>query len=644
MQFKDNARSQRHADTLKRLGLDPVARQAEKSAEAENSPSQLPSPAGLRNLDDWRRALGPGVVTDDGSAKPGDQIHSIDDFRRIGDQLTGGALTDADAAKLTGNDWKILKGLLPSEQQPDATIAINRDDTPWQQKIRPIGRHVPDESSNGSRQLAHLGDTLAADGVYPGKGVLPDFSDEPVDESDAEEPTVAEPSPAPDDDIRIDPDAIAVEPIEAEPDDLHDIREVLPPSFGPSDPDTDNIREVRPAWADDPNAPEPLTDYQKQYPLGERRKAEGALAEAIPNWGQLDARTRDAIVHLAVDVGVKHIIANDSLVTALSTNNHAAMADSLKALEGLMTAEQFEKYAAGPQIMAGEDEEKPKERPQLDRIMPPTRPLDWKRNLGKRSRPGQTKYPAPGQSPSGYDDSGVIRPSEPPAHLPKFRLGEGDYNRDPDYDVVYKQLHGQKGDKGDEGWTDVVDESDGTPSIGGGIDLSVKNRDSLVATMVKALGIREKEAREKIAKWMTKDANGNYVNTIDKDEATRIQRQFIKDAEEEVLAARRPDGSPWMDPKTWNQLPGQAKELIIELHYQTGRTGLGRYVKFGDALKEGDFIKAGWEIWNSQQGLNYDPERGLGGLQTRCIKQTYTMQRLDPRYGETATTMERDNQ
>ncbi len=155
MNFTDPARSKRHAATLKRLGLDPSIKQAAVPADAQKAelvrPSETSEPkprptadfrpndldsghllvdprADLRSIDDWRRAMDPGVVIDDGSAKPGDQIASIDDFRRIGDQLTGGTMTDQDAAKLTGNDWKILKGLLPAEDQPQVDLLIAQAD------------------------------------------------------------------------------------------------------------------------------------------------------------------------------------------------------------------------------------------------------------------------------------------------------------------------------------------------------------------------------------------------------------------------------------------------------------------------------------------------------------------------------------
>ena len=145
----------------------------------------------LRTIADWRRALDPGVVTDDGSSKPGDQIRTLDDFRRIGDQLTGGTMADEDATKLTGNDWKILKGILPANQQPHAEVAINRDVTPWQQKIRPLGPYVPTETDvrsqelaagpgdppaeNMAQELARLGDTAEVNG--PVEADLDDIRD-----------------------------------------------------------------------------------------------------------------------------------------------------------------------------------------------------------------------------------------------------------------------------------------------------------------------------------------------------------------------------------------------------------------------------------------------------------------------------------
>ena len=180
MNFTDPARSKRHAATLKRLGLDPTAKHAAEPADTEKiapfQPTETSEPgprqtadlrpgeagfgditinpnADLDTLDDWRRAMDPGVVTDDGSAQPGDQIASIDDFRRIGDQLTGGTMTDQDAAKLTGNDWKILKGLLPAEDQPKADILIGQADNG--QGVAPLGQLPAGESDATS-----LGDGL----------------------------------------------------------------------------------------------------------------------------------------------------------------------------------------------------------------------------------------------------------------------------------------------------------------------------------------------------------------------------------------------------------------------------------------------------------------------------------------------------
>ncbi len=273
MQFKDDARNRRHADTLKRLGLDPIAKQADAPDEAENAPSELPKFAGPR----------------------------------------------------------------PIGQQPDATMAIHRDPTPWQQKIRPLGRHVPAEAEPPSQELVRLGHTAEVNGVTEAG--------------------------------------------------LDNIREVRPPSFDSADANPDNIREVRPPGAIDPDKPAIEDDsfilgqdvggqvagatatevadamkrkageYEQQYPLDDRRKAEEALAGSITNWGQLDANTRDLLTHLAVDVGVDQVLANDSLIEGINTDNHTAMADALQRFDGRTTQDKLDSYTAGLNALAKPDDQ-----------------------------------------------------------------------------------------------------------------------------------------------------------------------------------------------------------------------------------------------------------------------------------------------
>ncbi len=333
MVINDPDRSQRHADTLKRLGLDPIAKQAATPAEAENSPAQLPKLGDLRNLDDWQRALAPNVVTDDGSAKPGDQIRSIDDFRRIGDQLTRGALAKPDAAKLTGNDWKILKGLLPPDRQPDPTIAINRAPTPWRQKIRPLGRHVftePEESIARLEgdQLAE--DQVSADGEIRELPRLGDTLEASADTDDIREVRLPGPAVDPYKPAMVDDSSAFGQNVGAQ-------------AAGASNSIVADAMKVR------------ASDYQKQYPPAKMQETSQRLAKEVPNWDKLDYSTRNVLTHLAVDIGVDKVLANDPLVNGIENGNHTVMADALQRFDGRTTQDKLDSYTAGLKSLATAD-------------------------------------------------------------------------------------------------------------------------------------------------------------------------------------------------------------------------------------------------------------------------------------------------
>jgi hypothetical protein len=350
-----------------------------------------------------------------------------------------------------------------------------------------------------------------------------------------------------------------------------------------------------------------------------------SLSKTMPNWEKFDAETQDILVSLAGRVGVAAVAADEALAKSLAEGNLHEFADRVKALDTINPHKVKKPVWQRALTLADRREAQNRQsiRPAgaagtVRRYKVQWKTYPFKKRIIPKDENGKDKYPAPGDNEKHFDDSGILRPSEAPAGSAGFQYGKGKYKRDVDGERLRKQIDN------DEDFTETKME-DGT--IGIGFDLKKKNYGSAIEALRRAFEDEPPPPQERYKILVA-------AGVMSKTDARKIRDAFIEIAEEEIP-------EKWLGKELWNELPGELKETLIELHFQMGINGLKEFKNMRSAIVRGDLITAGWEAWYAKDGQKYDPEEGKGpGVRKRRAHQAIIIQELDPRYRAAVRALE----
>ena len=531
-------------------------------------------PAGVKTLADYRRQADPGHVEDTASATPDDQIQTVNDYRRIASAFHSGSLDPQIEAKLTDHDRALLGNTPPTTpEQPEAPQAA---------------------------------------------------------------PQLQAPAPAPTN--------------HSEPAEAVELQEGL-----------DTIRV-------------PSNELREQT----RRE----LEEALHGWHGLTANGIDALVDLAAIVGVEAVVSNPALVHALATGEPERIAEVLEVYGDVLTNAEMDDYLEGMESIAHEAAETP--RPVVNRPQPgddaddttqavadegepthrqPVRRADRESEAGPIaadvdqavapqaatrsapvvSRPPNTisstasprpaeqrakhwpvdayefqdLYPEPGDNPNKTDDSDVYRPGVRGPFSPPAPGEEPEYETEVDFEEVANDL----AQPDEEGFIPVTKKVGKRLTIGYGTDLH--NNKNFIVQQLGRLGMAAEEAGRLYDAW-THPIHEERP-PIDPVLARGLLRLYVEDSVGEVRSWL---GRDQHGRYVYDLLPAQAKSVLSKLHYQMGLDTLTEFTKTRDALRAFDFDAAGWEIWQSIDGRNYEPRRNMSGLPIRRRMHTREMQEV----------------
>ena len=308
-------------------------------------------------------------------------------------------------------------------------------------------------------------------------------------------------------------------------------------------------------------------------------------------WVDVDDGARTVVAGLVERVGVDRVMRNSGLISALQDGDYREAAASLQQFAPALSIQELAGYVDRMQSAA--------DFVAANRKRIPEREYDYKDG-----------YPRPGENPSGIDDSSVHRPGARRPLSPPAADEKPTYETKADFSRVGRE----QADSNEEGFSDTAYIVDNRLTMYG-TDLDDRK---YVVEKLRLLGKTDYAANELFDAWIAEQP-------IDKDLAKDLLGLYVAEGEEEVRGWL---GTDEHGRSVYDALPGRAKEVLSKLHYQHGGPNLAKYVMLRRALRSFDFDAAGWEVWDSKRGRNYNPADRMGGEQVRRMKHAEEMQEV----------------